>query len=86
MKSEWIKIAKKFYDCWNFSNALGAIDEKHVTIQKPAGGGSFYYSYKHVYSVVFLAVAGPNYECLYVDFGANGRCSDGGIWGNSSIA
>ena len=33
-----------------------------------------------------MAVAGPNYECLYADVGANGRCSDGGIWGNSSIA
>ena len=23
---------------------------------------------------------------MYADVGANGRCSDGGIWGNSSIA
>ena len=33
-----------------------------------------------------MAVAGPNYECWYADVGANGRRSDGGIWGNSSIA
>ena len=33
-----------------------------------------------------MAVAGPNYECLYADVGANGRWSNGGIWGNSSIA
>ena len=33
-----------------------------------------------------MAVAGPNFECLYADVGANGRCSDGGIWGNSTIA
>ena len=32
-----------------------------------------------------LGVAGPNYEWLYAYVGANGRCSDGGIWGNSSI-
>ena len=79
-KSEWVEIAKQFYDRWNFPNALGAIDEKHITIQKPAGGGSFYYNYKHTHSVVLLAVAGPNYECLYADVGANGRCTDGGIW------
>ena len=85
-KSEWVEIAKQFYDCWNYPNALGAIDEKHITIQKPAGGGSFYYNYKHTHSVVLLAVACPNYECLYADVGANGRYSDGGIWRNSSIA
>ena len=85
-KNEWMQIAKQFYDRWNFPNALGAIDGKHITIQKPAGGGSFYYNYKHTHSVVLMAVAGPNYECLYADVGANGRCSDGGIWGNSSIA
>ena len=78
-KSEWIKIAKQFCDRCNFPNTLGAIDEKHITIQKPASGGLFYYNYKHTHSVVLLAVAGPNYECLYADVEANGRCSDGGI-------
>ena len=77
-----MKIVKQFYDCCNFPNAVGAVDGKHTTIQKPAGGRSFYYSCKHT----LLAVAGPNYECLFADVGANGRCSNGGIWGNSSIA
>ena len=85
-KIEWMKIAKQFYDHWNFPNALGTIDGKHITIQKPAGGGSFYYNYKHTHSVVILPISGPNYECLYAYVGANGRCSDGGIWGNRSIA
>ena len=61
-------------------------DGKNITIQLCAGGGSFYYNYKHMHSVVLMTVAGPNYECLYADVGANGRCSDGGIRGNSSIA
>ena len=61
-KIEWMKIAKQLYDHWNFPNALGAIDGKHITIQKPAGGGSFYYNYKHTHSVVILAISGPNYE------------------------
>ena len=81
-----MKIAKQFYDGRNFPNALGAIDGKHITIQKPAGGSSFYYNYKHTHAVVPLAVAGPNYECFSADVGANERCSDGGIWGNNSIA
>ena len=33
-----------------------------------------------------MVVAGPSYECLYADVRAYRRCSDGGIWGNSSIA
>ena len=84
--SEWMKIAKQFYDHWNFPNAPGAINGKHITIQKPAGGGSFYYNYKHTHSLVLLAVAGPSYKCLYADVEANGRCSDEVTWGNSSIA
>ena len=62
-----MQIAKQFYDRWNFPNALGAIDGKHITIQKPAGSGSFCYNYKHTHSVVLMAVAGHNYECLYAD-------------------
>ena len=36
--------------------------------------------------MALLTVAGSNYECLYADVGANGWYSDGGIWGNGSIA
>ena len=72
-------IAEQFSLRWNFSNAIGAIDGKHVTIQKPVGGGSSYYHYKHTHSIVLMAVAGSDYQCTYTDVGANGRCSDGGI-------
>ena len=85
-KSEYMKIAKQFYNCWNFPNTLGAIDREHITIQKPDGGSSLYYNYKHTDPIVLLAIAGPNYESLYANVGANGRCSNGRIWGNSSIA
>ena len=27
-----------------------------------------------------MAVAGPNYECLFADVGTNGRVADGGVW------
>ena len=33
-----------------------------------------------------MAVAGPDYECMYADVGANGRCIDGGIWSNSNLS
>ena len=71
---------------WNFPNTVSAIDGKHIAIQKPAGGGSFYYNYKHTHSIVLMTVAGPDYECIYADVGANGRCSDGGISSNSNLS
>ena len=27
-----------------------------------------------------MAIAGPNYECLYADTGTNGRVKDGSVW------
>ena len=63
-EEEWLRIADTFNSRWNFPNAIGAIDGKHVTIQKPVGGGSYYYNYKNVHSIVLMAIAGPNYECF----------------------
>ena len=54
----WNNIAEQFSLRWNFPNAIGAIDGKHITIQTTEGGGSFYYNYKHTHSVVLMAVAG----------------------------
>ena len=45
----WNNIAEQFSLRWTFPNAIGAIDGKHITIQKPAGGGSFYCNYKHTH-------------------------------------
>ena len=33
-----------------------------------------------------MAVAGPDYECLYADVGANGRVSDGGVWNKCGLS
>ena len=36
-----MKIDKQFYDQWSFPNARNAIGRKHITFQKPVGGGLF---------------------------------------------
>ena len=82
----WNNIAEQFSLHWSFTNTIGATDGKHIAIQKPAGGGSFYYNYKHTHSIVLMAVAEHDYECIYADVGANGRCSDGRIWSNSNLS
>ena len=30
-----------------------------------------------------MAIADPDYECLYADVGTNGRVNDGGVWNKS---
>ena len=35
---------------------------------------------------MLLAVAGPDYECLYADIGTNDRISDGGVWSTCGLA
>ena len=32
-----------------------------------------------------MAIAGPEYECLYADVGYNGRVNDSGVWNKSSL-
>eukprot|EP00112_Aurelia_sp_Birch-Aquarium-sp1_P020473 Seg529.1 transcript_id=Seg529.1/GoldUCD/mRNA.D3Y31 product="Protein ALP1-like" protein_id=Seg529.1/GoldUCD/D3Y31 len=55
-------------------------------MQPPPDAGSHYYNYKHTHSIVLLAVAGPDYECVYADIGTNGRVSDGGVWNKCSLS
>ena len=85
MEAELLDISKRFEEKLNFPHALGAIDGKHVRIQKPKNGDSFYYNYKHTHSIILMAITGPEYECLYVDVGSNGRVNDSGIWSKTSL-
>ena len=32
-----------------------------------------------------MAIAGPDYECLYADVGSNGRVNDSGIWNKCAL-
>ena len=59
---------------------VGALDDKHVMLRPPINSGSTYYNYKHSFSVVMMALVDADYKFLYVDVGANGRISDGGVF------
>ncbi len=83
---EWLEIAAKFEERWNYPNCVGAIDGKHIVMQPPANAGLFFYNYKHTHSIVLMAVAGPDYECIYADVGTNGRVADGGVWNKCSLS
>ena len=83
---EWLAIAAKFEERWNYPNCIGAVDGKHIVMQPPAHAGSRFFNYKHTHSVVLMAVAGPDHEYMYADVGNNGRVSDGGVWNKCSLS
>ena len=61
------------------------MDGKHILIKPPAHSGSYYFNYKHSFSVVLLAIVDANYKFIYVDIGCNGRISDGGVFRNCDL-
>ncbi|XP_031329429.1 protein ALP1-like [Photinus pyralis] len=82
---EWASVASLYEDRWNFPNCLGSIDGKHVRITPPKNSGAFYRNYKGYDSLVLLAVVDADYKFLMVDFGTNGRVSDGGVIENTKF-
>lgn len=85
LPAEFKIIAQKFYVKTGMPNCLGAIDGKHVNITRPRNSGSLYYNYKKTYSLVLLAACDANYVFTYVDVGALGSQSDGGVLARSSF-
>ncbi len=81
----WLKNAELFNLKWNFPNAIGAIDSKHVCIQAPANSRSAFYNYKDFFSFVLMAVADPNYKLLLVDIGEAGSQADSAVFQNSTF-
>lgn len=56
-----------------------------MLFQCPNNAGSTYYNYKQSHSIVLLGICDANYIFRFVDIGACGRRSDGGIFGDSII-
>jgi hypothetical protein len=81
----WQNNEEGFRTKFNYPNACGAIDGKHVKIRAPALGGSSFYNYKHFHSIVLLAIVDPFYRFTVVDIGASGSQSDGGVFSRSAM-
>ncbi|PNF38452.1 hypothetical protein B7P43_G04032 [Cryptotermes secundus] len=79
------KVAKDYFEKWNFPNCLGSIDGKHIRLKSPAKSGSIFFNYKQFFSIVLLAIVDAKYRFLMVDVGAYGKDSDAGVFCNSVI-
>ncbi|CAH1986898.1 unnamed protein product [Acanthoscelides obtectus] len=79
-----VRHLSRNYPRWGFPNCIGRVDGKHVTIKRPNNSGSNYWCYLHKYSIVLMAIVGPDYKFICVDIGGFGKNSDGGIFETSN--
>lgn len=84
-KENWKLIAQRFYSLWNLPNCLGALDGKHIRIEKLPGSGSSNFNYKMYHSIVLLACSDADGFFTTIETGYTGRNSDGGIFQASTI-
>ena len=61
------------------------MDRKRVVITLPHDIGSEYFNYKNTFSIILLAIAGPDCESLFANIGSSSRMNDSGVWNNSGI-
>ena len=77
------KIVKGFQQKWNYPCCIGAIDGKHIAIQQPSNSGSEFFTYKHFFSILLLAMVDANFKLC--DCWAPGRAGDAGVFNDSTL-
>jgi len=84
-KQQWKIIAERFETLWNLPNFIGALDGKHVRIEKFPNTGSTNYNYKSFHSVILMACCDADGLFTMIEVGYAGRNSDGGIFRASAM-
>jgi hypothetical protein len=81
----WGTIAHCFHQLWNLPKCVGAIDGKHIRIQKLSGSGSTTFNYKSYHSLVLMAFCNADVLFTTTGIGHTGRNSDGGVFQASRL-
>jgi len=84
-KQQWKIIAERFETLWNLPNCIGALDGKHVRIEKFPNTGSTNYNYKSFNSVVLMACCDADGLFTMIEVGYAGRNCDAGIFRASAM-
>lgn len=79
-RDDFKRIADRFELLWNIPNCIGALDGKHIRIEKFPNTGSENFNYKHFHSTVLLACCDADGLFTIIEPGFAGRNSDGGIF------
>ena len=85
-EEEWESEVDKTFYCWQFSNAVEAMDEKHISLFHPKGSGSEYYNYKGFFSLLILPLVDYDYKFMFTDVGCQRRISNKCVYNNSSLS
>lgn len=64
---------------------IGAMDCKHVEIERPPHSGSTFFNYKKTFSIHMLGVVDASYRFVYIKVGANGRQADASVLRSSQF-
>ena len=83
---EWLQVSKDYEQKWHLPHCIGSLDGKHIRIRNPNLAVSHFFNYKKYYSLVLLALVDANYRFLYLDVGAVGAESDGGVWARTRLS
>ena len=84
-EEHWSEVAEGFAQRWKFPNCIGAVDGKHVIIQKPPRTNSEWYNYKGSYSMNLMAMVDHQYRFSYVNVGSYGSNADISVFRNSKF-
>ncbi|XP_055714961.1 uncharacterized protein LOC129809174 [Phlebotomus papatasi] len=77
--------SESWYHQNNLPHCVGAVDGKHIRIQKPPKSGAKYFNYKKFYSISLLAVCDADLNFTYVCIGGFGSQSDQSVWTYSAL-
>ncbi len=80
-----MKKCEVFEQIWNHFHCIGAVDGKHIFLQRPINSGSEFYNYKSQFSIVLFVSVDGDYNFLFADIGSQGRISGGGVFKDTEL-